>query len=228
MEILLPMSFMGLVGKTLHSVTRARLIGLMMLCAVLAFLVVLLLAGGITWLTANLVSLETRWLDITINWVVGIVSGVGGWFMLPVLVVIISGAFLEMTIHKVEEAEYPDKVRSEEPHIWTDILHDIRFTVKAICLNLLVLPFYLIGVGFVLSVLLNSYLLGREFFESAAGYHLGKPQARELGRSHRKMVYGSGLVITLMTLIPVVNLFAPIIAIVWMVHVYHNLDVSLS
>ena len=217
---------MELVRKTLHSITRSRLIGLILLCAALAFLVVLMLVGGITWLTANLVSLETQWLDTTINWIVGIVSGVGGWFMLPVLVVIISAAFQEMTIHRVEEAEYPDEVRTEEPHLWTDVLHDIRFTVKAICLNLLVLPFYLIGIGFVLSILLNSYLLGREFFESAAGYHLGKPQARELGRKHKKMVYGSGLVITMMTLIPVVNLLAPIIAIVWMVHVYHGLTRS--
>ncbi|MGW8161694.1 MAG: EI24 domain-containing protein, partial [Desulfobulbales bacterium] len=177
-----------LARKTLHSITRAGLAGLMLLSAALALLVVLMLVFGITWLTANLVSLEWHWLDITINWLVGIVLGVGGWFMLPVLVVLISGAFQEITIHKVELAEYPDKMRSEEPHFWSDVVHDIRFTLKAICLNLLILPFYFIGIGFALSVLLNSYLLGREFFESAAGYHLGKPQARELGRRHRMQI----------------------------------------
>ena len=114
-------------------------------------------------------------------------------------------------------------MRSGEPHFWPDVVHDIRFTLKAVGLNLLILPFYLIGIGFVLSVLLNSYLLGREFFESAAGYHLGKPQAREIGRGHRMRIYSSGLVLTLLTLIPLVNLFVPIIAVVWMVHVFHGL-----
>lgn len=218
------MGLVGLARKTLHSVTQPRLVVLMFLCAFLAFVVVALLVAGITWLTADLVTIERHWLDTTVNWLVGIISGIGGWFMLPVLVVLISGTFQEITIHRVELAEYPDKVRSLEPGFWTDIVHDVRFTLKAIGLNLLVLPFYFIGIGFLLSVLLNSYLLGREFFETAAGYHLGKPQARELGRQNRKMVYSSGFVITLLTLLPVANLFSPLIAVVWMVHLYHGLE----
>jgi CysZ protein len=37
------------------------------------------------------------------------------------------------------------------------------------------------------------------------------------------LVYGSGLVLAVLTLVPVANLFAPIIGLVWMVHVYHGL-----
>lgn len=217
------MSFISLFSKTLHSVTRVRLLALMFLCAVLALLVVVSLAIGVTWLTANLVSFEQGWLDTLLSWLAGVVSGIGGWFMLPALVVLLSGAFQEITIYRVELAEYPDKVRQDEPHFWPDIVHDIHFTLKAILLNILVVPFYFIGIGFFLTVLVNSYLLGREFFETAAGYHLGKANARELGRRHRKLVYGSGLIITLFSLVPVLNLFAPIIAIVWMVHLYHFL-----
>ncbi|MHB8788671.1 MAG: EI24 domain-containing protein [Desulfobulbaceae bacterium] len=222
------MSFVSLVRKTLHSLGHRGMVGLMFLCAVLAVLVVLALWSGLTWLTANLVTLERSWLDTAINWLVGIVLGIGGWFMLPVLVILISAAFQEITISKVEQADYPDMVRAGEPHLWTDLRHDIRFTLKALLLNLLVVPFYFIGIGFLLSILLNSYLLGREFFENAAGYHLGKPGARELGRRHKKQVYGSGLLITLLTLLPVANLFAPIIAMVWMVHVHHAINPGLS
>jgi CysZ protein len=196
---------------------------LMLFCAVLAVMVVMVLAGGLTWLTAKLVTLEMGWLDAAVNWVVGIVLGIGGWFMLPAFVVLVAGVFQEVTIDRVEQAEYPDRTRKEEPHFWPDILHDLRFTLKALALNILILPFYIVGVGFVFSVVLNSYLLGREFFESAAGYHLGKPRAREIGRNHRGRVYGSGLVLTLLTLVPVINLFVPVIAIVWMVHLYHSL-----
>jgi len=213
----------SLARKTFRSLVQKQLVGLMLLCAVLALVVVVVLAGGMTWLTANLVSLETGWLDTSVNWMVGIVLGIGGWFMLPVLVVLVSGVFQDITIYKVEKVEYPDKKREEEPLLWPDLLHDIRFTIKALFLNLLVLPFYLVGIGFLLSIALNSYLLGREFFESAAGYHLGKPKAREMGRRHRRLIYSCGLVLTLLTLMPVVNLFVPIIAVVWMVHVFHHL-----
>ena len=163
------------------------------------------------------------WLDTLVNWVVGGVTGVAGWFMLPALVVLIAGMFQERTIDRVERACYPDRVRSREPRFWPDLKHDIRFTLRALLLNILVLPLYIVGIGFIVSIALNSYLLGREFFESAAGYHLGKPEAEKLGQRNRAAVYGGGLVITLMTLLPGVNLFVPIFAIVWMVHVYHGL-----
>jgi CysZ protein len=73
------------------------------------------------------------------------------------------------------------------------------------------------------SIVLNAYLLGREFFESAAGYHLGKPQAKVLGTQHKWVIYSGGLVICLLALIPIINLFVPIIAVVWMTHVYHSI-----
>ena len=51
------MSLMILAGKTLHSATRAGLLGLMLVCAVAALMLVVALVSGITWLTANLVTL---------------------------------------------------------------------------------------------------------------------------------------------------------------------------
>ncbi|MCK5091353.1 MAG: EI24 domain-containing protein, partial [Gammaproteobacteria bacterium] len=93
----------------------------------------------------------------------------------------------------------------------------------ALFLNIVILPFYLLGIGFIMSIVLNSYLLGREFFESAAGYHSGKPEAMVLGQKNKAVMYGGGFVITCLTLVPVINLFVPVIAIVWMVHVYHGL-----
>lgn len=210
-------------AKTLNSVAKANLMGLMFACAGLAVAVVLVLVAVVTSVTAQLVNLETGWLDSLVNWVVGGITGVAGWLMLPALVVLIAGMFQERTIDRVERAYYPDRVRNQAPRFWPDVRHDIRFTLWALFLNVLVLPFYLLGIGFVLSIALNSYLLGREFFESAAGYHLGKPAAQTLGKQNKGSVYGGGLVITLVTLVPVVNLFVPIFAIVWMVHVYHGI-----
>lgn len=209
--------------KTFVSLRRAKLFGLMLACAVLALTLVVLAATGITWITARFVHLERNWLDALVNWVVGAVAGIGGWFMLPVLVVLLAGIFQEAVIRRVEQADYPDHARSGEPDFWADAGHDIVFAMRALFLNLLVLPLYFVGIGFVVSIVLNSYLLGKEFFVGAAGYHLGKPEAALLVRTHRKTVYGGGFVITLLTLVPVINLFMPILATVWMVHVYHGL-----
>jgi CysZ protein len=213
-------------AKTLCSLRRANLLGLTLVSAGLAVAVVLVAVGGLTWLAAHLVNLQTGWLDTLVNWIVGVIIGIGGWFMLPAFIVLIAGMFQEKTIQRVERVYYPDAVRSGEPGLWPDVKHDIRFTLWAVFLNILVLPLHLFGIGFIVSIVLNSYLLGREFFESAAGYHIGKAAGRQLGEQNRRAVYGGGLVITLMTLVPALNLFVPVIATVWMVHVYHGLQKS--
>ncbi|MFH1217266.1 MAG: EI24 domain-containing protein [Pseudomonadota bacterium] len=210
-------------AKTFSSLRKADLMGLIIICALLAVVMVVSTVVTISWVTANLVDLERGWLDTLVNWLVGAVTGIAGWFMLPPLVILIAGIFQEKIIHKVEMAFYPDKVRSEEPRFWGDVKHDVGFALWALFLNILILPLYFFGIGFFASIGLNSYLLGREFFEGAAGYHLGKPEARRLVAGNRRAVYGGGFFITLMTLVPLLNLLMPILATVWMVHVYHGL-----
>ncbi|MGD9972338.1 MAG: EI24 domain-containing protein [Desulfatirhabdiaceae bacterium] len=212
--------------KTFVSIKKANLLGLMAMCALLAIIVVAGAVACVTWMTDRFITIERGWLDTLLNWTVGLLTGVGGWFMLPALTVLISSLFLETVIQRVERFDYPDTVRDENLKFWPEIWHDLKFTGLAVGLNILVLPLYLFGIGFAVSILLNSYLLGREFFESAAGYHLGKNRARTLGGQNRKAMYGGGLVITVMAIVPLLNLFVPIIAIIWMVHVYHQIRQS--
>jgi CysZ protein len=209
--------------KTFSSFKKANLLGLMLLCAVLAVVIVAGAIVGITWITAHLVSIERSWLDTLINWVAGILTGVGGWFMLPVLTVLLAGLFQETVIQRVDSLYYPDAKPHANLKFWPEIWHDIKFTAWALFLNLLVLPFYLFGIGFLISILLNSYLLGQEFFEAAAGYHIGKERAKELSKRYRRIIYTGGFVITVMTLLPLLNLIVPVFAVVWMVHVYHSI-----
>jgi len=195
----------------------------MLICAVCALIIAVMFAIVFTWFIAHLVAINNAWFDALFTASVGILTGVGGWFMLPSLIVVIAGFFQEAVIRHVEQKEYPQAAPQAKLPFWPELLHDLRFTAWSLFLNLLILPFYLFGVGFVMSVALNAYLVGREFFESVAGYHLGKAEAKALRRQHRKIAFGGGLMITLFTLTPGINLFAPLLAVIWMVHVYHAL-----
>jgi CysZ protein len=209
--------------KTLRTIKQANLFFLMIACAILGILFVFFCVSIITWFSVHLIDIKTEWLDTVVTWIIGCLTGIGGWFMLPACIVLISGIFQETVIHRVETVFYPDKVRKEGPKLWPDVVHDIKFTILSVLLNLLILPFYLISIGLVMSILLNTYLLGREFFESAAGYHMGKPVAKQLGKNNWMVVYSGGLIITLITLVPLINLFVPILATVWMVHAFHGI-----
>ena len=208
-------------SKTIQSIFKAKLSAIFLVCAVLAIILVLLIVTAVTWISAVLIQIDTEWIDTTVGWLIGLISGIGGWFMLPVLTVLVAGMFEETVIHRVEYVYYPEGLRKESPKFWPDLLHDIKFTIWALFLNLIILPLYFIGFGFIVSIVLNAYLLGREFFESAAGYHLGKPQAKMVSSKNRFSVFLGGLVITLLALVPIINLFTPIFAIVWMVHLYN-------
>ena len=209
--------------KTFQSLLKDKLASLMFASAVLALVIAFLGVTAVTSISGHLIKIEVNWLDTLINLIIGVISGIGAWFMLPSVIVIIAGVFQEIAISRVEGRNYPQAQRSEKPKFWPDALHDIKFTLWALFLNLLVLPLHLLVVGVFVSIVLNSYLVGREFFEMAAGYHIGKPQAHKLIRHNRRDVYGGGLVITLMTAVPLLNLFVPIVAVVWMVHVYHHI-----
>lgn len=209
-------------GLTLGSLFKAKLIRLMLACAVLAVAAVICIVVFLTWMASCFAHFEYHWVNTAITWLTGVVTGIGGWFMLPALTILIGGIFQEKVIYRVERCYYPNLSHDEAPKFWPDFWFDVKFTIKALLLNLMVLPFYFLGIGFIISIVLNSYLLGHEFFESAVGHHFGKPKARELSKQHPKIVYAGGLVITLMTLTPVLNLFVPIIAVVWMVHAYHG------
>jgi len=208
--------------KTVETFKKAGLIKIIILCAALTLLIISAAIGLITWLTSSLITFETGWLATLTTFLVGIVSGIGGWFMMPVIMIFIAGLFQEKVIYLTERAYYSDSC-TETSLFWPNLVHDIKFTVWALFLNVLVLPFYLFGIGLIISIALNSYLLGREFFESAAGYHIGKPAARQLEQNNKKIVYAGGLVFTLLSLIPVINLIIPVFATVWMVHVYHKM-----
>lgn len=210
-------------SKTLASVKKARLTGIMFACALLAVVAMIILIILIICGASHALNFEKSWLNTITTSLVGIISVIGGWFMLPALTILIGGMFQETVISRVERIYYPDAVRKETPKFWPDFFHDVRFTVKSIFLNILIFPAYFFAIGFIISILLNSYLLGREFFETAAGHHLGKAKANTLLKQNKITVYGGGLIITLMDLAPILNVFVPVIGMVWMVHVYHDL-----
>jgi len=212
-----------LIFKSFESIGKAKLLGYLILTAVLGFFLVFTLATLVFFMVDNLIVMENNLLDKLINLLATLAAGIGGWFMIPIFSAMIAGIFAEKIIDKVEKAYYPDQVRNQSPRFWPDFLYDIRFVVKSLLLNIAVLPTYLLGIGFFVSILLNAYLIGKEFFETAAGYHLGKENAKKLIEPHKFKIYGGGFVLTLLTLIPVLNLFAPIVSTVYMVHVYHQL-----
>lgn len=209
---------------TLRTILNPGFVWLLILSVSASAITILSLFAGLTWAASHFVMIENRWLSAIFSVSLGILTGIGGWFMLPSLIFVVSGLFQERVIRKVEGINYPRAGELRDEKFISSILHGLLFSIKAVFLNIMVIPLYFTGLGFMVSLFLNSYLMGREFFDAVGMCHKDRGEIRELRKRNRGKVYKGGFFLTLMTLIPLVNLFVPIIAVVWMVHLYHSIN----
>jgi len=163
------------------------------------------------------------WLDVMLDWTAGLGTLVLAWFLFPALLPLVASVFLEQVAGRIEQREYGLEEPPSLP-VSQEVVAGAKFAGFSLFLNLIMLPLYLVPVLMpVIYYALNSYLLGREFFESVAGRHMGRKAANALRREHRLLVLFSGLIITLCANLPLATLIAPMIGIAVAVHLVQSL-----
>jgi len=75
-------------------------------------------------------------------------------------------------------------------------------------------------MGQVATVVVNGFLLGREYFELAALRHVSRNAADALRQRNAARIFGSGLIISVLTAVPFADFFAPLFGAALMVHLY--------
>jgi CysZ protein len=163
--------------------------------------------------------------DSWLSWLASFGAGVFAWFLFPAIMPVIVNFFDTRIVRTIEAQDYPGTPAAIEPPFMKEFFHDLRFTSKALLLNLIALPFYLIPVfNLILFYGLNGYLLGREFFVMVARQHMPIEQAILLHKSNKRLVTFGGTSLAVAATIPIINLFAPIWGIALMVHLYHRVE----
>jgi CysZ protein len=101
------------------------------------------------------------------------------------------------------------------------ILYGLRFAGLSLLVNLAALMVFLIpGVNIGVFFIANAYLLGREYFELAAGRFRPMPDASRMRVENRLTVLLAGAFIAALLFVPVVNLLTPLFGVAMMVHVH--------
>ncbi|PJI43883.1 EI24 domain-containing protein [Ferrovibrio sp.] len=168
------------------------------------------------------------WLD----WAIAALSSLGfllGMMLLfPAVMTAAIGLFLDDIADAVERRYYPGEAPGRPlatmPALWSAL----RFLGVVLAVNILLLPLYAILLFFPpllygLSLLVNGYLVGREYFEAIAFRYQPRAEANLLRRRRRGDVWLCGVLIVLLLTIPLVNFLVPIVATAFMVHVYKRL-----
>ncbi|MDX1581851.1 MAG: EI24 domain-containing protein, partial [Alphaproteobacteria bacterium] len=161
---------------------------------------------------------ETGWLWGAVDWLVDKLGGVGVFFaalvLFPAIATMIMGAFLDDIAEAVEKRHYPADPAGTPMSIPAGIWSGLKLAIWTILLNLIALPFYLLGLFFPplslgLYYVINGWLLNKEYFEIAATRHVDKPTHKRLRQQYGGTLFLGGCVVAFLFTIPLLNLVAP-------------------
>jgi CysZ protein len=161
----------------------------------------------------------------------GAIAGIGaaiflvltGAILFRVIAVAIIWIFADQIVDHVEDRYYPNHAaRRATPTLASSIKLALRSAARALGYNMLALPFYLMmlftGLGTPLLFLgVNAYLLGRDLQDMLIARH--GPEHGSVSTISR---FSIGALGSAAMLVPVVNLFIPVIATATVVHLVHG------
>ena len=187
-----------------------------------------LAAHGATWAEQTSgVAPHAAW--ATLAWVLSIMAGIGivtgALFLMPTVAAFVGSFFVDEVADAVEREHYPAEPPGRALPIFRALIEGVRFAVLALVVYLCALPFlFFAGLGVVILLLANAYLLGREYFELAAMRFRPPHEAKAMRKANATYIFLAGLVIAVFVSIPLVNLATPIFTMAFMVHVHKRLS----
>ena len=126
---------------------------------------------------------------------------VTAFFVMPVLVTVVA------------EAHYPTLERKRFGTLAGSVLNTVIALVIFTVLWLITLPLWLTGVGAVIAPMLNSALLNRRVFGyDALTDHASAEEYAAIVKTARRRLFWLAITLSPLSLIPLVNLFAPVVS----------------
>ena len=182
------------------------------------------------WLATAAFLYHTTFFDWRpLNWLADLLGGLAvlvlSWLFFPAVVTLIMGFYLERVAAAAEALDYPGRGPPRRQPLGEMLAVMLRLTVLTLVLNLLALPVYLLvpGINLVLFLALNGYLFGRGYFEVVALRRLDAGEARAVRSRFAGRIFLGGVAIAGLFALPFVNLVAPVIATVFMLHIFEAL-----
>ncbi len=210
--------------KALKQLSDPKLKGVLMI-GILGALGLEVALWFLLWQGVSLLQLvQLEWLDQALDVGALLVVMLASLWFFPVVATLIVGFFLERVAGAVEERHYPGLAQPRDVSPFESLGTALRFVLASLGFNLLALPFYfipLLNLGVFL--LLNGYLLGREYFELVAARRLAPGEMAQMRLAHRGRLLLTGMAGAALMTIPLVNLATPVLLTAWMVHVFQSL-----
>ncbi|MGI1661895.1 EI24 domain-containing protein [Palleronia sp. KMU-117] len=210
----------------------ARVLGIGLALTVgLLFLVTALLVTVVGWFAPEVVTLpwvgwQITWIDNALSWaIVPLMLVLSVFLMVPVASAFTS-IFLDEVADAVEGRHYPHLAQAPRSSFADSLIDGLRFLGVIVAANLAALLLYLAvpPAAPVIFLLLNGYLLGREYFTLVAMRRLGRDGARAARSRHAGRIWIAGTLMAVPLTIPLLNLLVPVLGAATFTHFFHRVE----
>ena len=161
-----------------------------------------------------------------LEWLTPVLFLLGLFLLGAPVAALFGGFFLDGIAARIEARDYPLSPRAPGMTLHTGLKAGLALAGSVIGIDLALLPFDIAmpGLGELATLAANGWLLGREYFELAALRHLPPAQAAALRQRYRAPITMLGMLIAVVTMIPGLDLIAPLFGVALMVHLFHQIQ----
>ncbi|HEY5049030.1 MAG TPA: EI24 domain-containing protein [Rhizomicrobium sp.] len=211
-------------GKALQMLFEPALFGLVVKSFALSFLLFAALFVAAEYGAQHLPLLQWHWLNMLLALLAPVLVVVLAYLLGAPVAAIFASLYLNRIATIVETKYYGNDPPARGAPVSATLMTALRLLAWIVVFALALLPVdvALPVVGSLASLLINGWLLGREYFELVARRHLPRPGVDAMRRRHRAGILGAGLVIATLAEIPIVNFAAPLFGAAFMVHVFKH------
>lgn len=215
----------GAFGKTLSQIFSKPFRSILWRSLGMTLLLLVTLGAIGLWGTGHIPNLGIPWADAIIDVLIDATLIIALFFLVIPVTAIFIPLFLDEVGQAVEEKHFPSRIGPRRQGVIEGIRLGIKGLFVLLAVNLLALPlvFLLPGLGLLIFLVVNGFLLGREFFEAAAVRHYAPVQISQLRRRHAARVFLAGMAVAALLAIPIVNILVPLFGTAFMVHVLQGI-----
>jgi CysZ protein len=174
----------------------------------------------------RLTTLPWPWAQSLLEVGAGLALLVAFFFLMAPVTAMFAGVFLDEIAARVEALHYPADPVGRPLATGRALIIGLQFAVLVLAVDLAALPLVFTGVGALVLIVVNAYLLSREYFEMAAMRHLPMPEARQMRRDNTPVLLAAGLLPAIASLVPVVNILVPLFATAYFTHIFKRVSRS--
>ena len=196
--------------------------GVVIRALLLTILLFAVLFVAVEYGVQHLPTLGAPWVNAILDFLAPVLLILLIFFLGAPVAALFATFFLEDVARAVEARYYPTDPRASGASFGTTLFAGLRLATMVILVDLALLPVDISvpGIAEIATILANGWLLGREYFELVALRHMSRSAADALRRRHWGWVFWAGVIISVLTVVPLVNLTAPLFGAAFMVHMF--------